>query len=73
MPLGVPHCTNREVSLQGGKILIPKGTNVLSNIHYIVNNPEVFPEPAKFNPDRFLDANGKYVKNDHNIIFGIGE
>ena len=67
-PLGVSHYTQKDLQLQKGKFLIPAGTTILPNIYHIVNNPKEFPDPEKFNPDRFLDVNGKYVKHNHNII-----
>ena len=72
-PLALPHFALRDISLLNGKWKIPAGTTVLPNLFHIVNNPEVFPDPEKFNPDRFLDGDGKYVKNDHNIVFSIGD
>ncbi len=72
-PLGLPHFAQKDVSLLNGKIRIPAGTTVMPHLSHIVNNPKEFPEPEKFNPDRFLDENGKYVKHDHNIIFSIGK
>ena len=72
VPLGILHSCERDVPLMGGKYLLPKGTTVIPNLFHIVNNPEAYPEPDKFNPDRFLDQNGKYVKNEHNIIFSTG-
>jgi cytochrome P450 len=71
-PLSVPHHADMDVPIFGGKLVIPAGTTVMPNLSYIVNNPKVFPNPEKFNPDRFLDSQGKYIKNEHNIIFGTG-
>lgn len=71
-PLGVPHYAQEDVNLNDGKLLIPKGTTMMPNIWRILNNPEQFPEPDKFNPDRFLDEDGKNMKHDHNISFSIG-
>lgn len=71
-PLGLPHYALQDIVLNGGNLLIPKGTTMMPNIWHILNNPEQFAEPDKFNPDRFLDENGKYVKHDHNIAFSIG-
>jgi cytochrome P450 family 2 subfamily J len=70
-PLGVPHYAQEDIHV--GQYTIPKGTTVFSNLHRVINNPKVFPEPRRFNPQRFLDKEGKYVKNDHNIIFSVGE
>lgn len=57
----------------GGRIVIPAGTTVLPNIYRIVTDPNQFPDPEKFHPERFLSPDGKYVKNDHNIIFSVGK
>ncbi|KAG8698061.1 hypothetical protein FRC09_007460 [Ceratobasidium sp. 395] len=53
VPMGVPHATSKEDFYRGFRI--PKGSIVLANIWAISNNPSVYPEPQKFNPDRFLD------------------
>ena len=71
-PLSVPHHADVDIPILGGKLVIPAGTTVMPNLSYIVNNPRVFPDPEKFNPERFLDSQGKYVKNEQNIIFGTG-
>ncbi|KAJ1301794.1 hypothetical protein OPQ81_009022 [Rhizoctonia solani] len=34
---------------------IPKGAIVLGNAWAISNNPDIYPDPDRFNPDRFLD------------------
>ena len=72
-PLALPHYAQKGISLLNGKWKIPAGTTVLPNLFHIVNNPKEFPNPDQFIPDRFLDLNGKYVKNDHNIVFSIGK
>ena len=41
---------------------------------YAVNNdPTYFPEPDIFKPERFLDKQGAYCKNERHIPFGIGK
>ena len=35
-------------------------------------DPKTFPEPSKFRPSRFLDDDGKLVKTDLVIPFGLG-
>ncbi|KAJ8517792.1 hypothetical protein ONZ45_g5071 [Pleurotus djamor] len=54
---------------------IPKGTTVLGNIWAITHDPQVFPDPDAFNPDRFLDRK----RNDDlginpvpETVFGFG-
>jgi cytochrome P450 len=41
--------------------LFPKDTNVMANISYIHYNPELWPDPEKFDPTRFLDDSGHFV------------
>ena len=70
-PLGLPHSTNRQVNFR--QYTIPKDTLVFGNLHSVFYDPKLFPEPEKFNPDRFLEAGGAMVKRlDEFIPFGIG-
>ena len=71
-PLGVPHYTRQTVWTSDKKYCIPAGTNIVPNLHLITNNPDVFPNPRQFLPERFLDSNNNFTKHDHNIVFGIG-
>lgn len=41
--------------LEGYKI--PKGTSVILHIYQLHRNPEIFPNPEKYDPDRFLPEN----------------
>jgi hypothetical protein len=34
---------------------------------------QIFPNPEKFDPERFLDANGKLKRSDELIPFSVGE
>ncbi|XP_060824009.1 uncharacterized protein LOC132911409 [Bombus pascuorum] len=48
---------NRQVmenyTFKGTKISIPKGTNICISIYAIQNDPNVYPDPEKFDPERF--------------------
>ncbi len=70
-PLALPHYVQGDIEVD--KFVIPKGTLVMPNLHRVTRNPVAFPNPNDFKPDRFLNSDGKYVKNDFNIAFGIGE
>lgn len=50
-----------ELALKGGKgtvqLTIPCGATVLANTYGIHHDPEQFPDPWRFNPDRWLPSN----------------
>lgn len=67
----VPHSNIEETTLQDYHI--PKRTIILPNLWAVHNNPEYFPQPEKFNPRRFLDANGVIKKEEKLIPFSMGK
>ncbi|KAI1725975.1 cytochrome p450 domain-containing protein [Ditylenchus destructor] len=52
--------------------LIKEGTCIIPQISAVLYNPEIYEDPTNFNPDRFLDENGKLKKCDELIPFSIG-
>ncbi|KAJ2917332.1 hypothetical protein MD484_g3042, partial [Candolleomyces efflorescens] len=71
-PLGVPHATSEDDIYEG--YFIPKGTVVFGNIWHILHDPEVYPDPFRFNPDRYL-KNGEIdqeVADPSEVVFGFG-
>ena len=39
----------------------------------MLNDPELYPNPSEFNPERFLDNDGKRPQTDpRTICFGFG-
>ena len=49
------------------------GSAIISSLYHVMYNPEFFPEPDSFKPERFLDETGKFVNDDHVVAFGIGK
>lgn len=50
--------------MQLGEVEVPSGDAVAASISLIHFNPEIYPDPARFDPDRFLDhtfANHEYL------------
>nr|ANY58157.1 CYP719A17 [synthetic construct]BAG75116.1 cytochrome P450 [Eschscholzia californica] len=58
-PLAIPHKACRDTSLMGTKI--DKGTKVMVNLHALHHNENVFTDPFKFMPERFLKVNNEDV------------
>ncbi|CAI2353367.1 unnamed protein product [Caenorhabditis sp. 36 PRJEB53466] len=71
LPINLPHATTRDVNLAG--YVIPKGTAVVHQISSVLSDPEVFPEPEKFKPERFLNSNGSLKKVEELVPFSIGK
>ncbi|CAH1252322.1 CYP2U1 [Branchiostoma lanceolatum] len=69
-PLSVPHAASRDTTLNGYNI--PQETWILVNLWSVHMDPKLFPEPNQFQPERFLDQDGNFVKHEALIPFGIG-
>ncbi|XP_078677201.1 cytochrome P450 2U1-like [Branchiostoma floridae x Branchiostoma belcheri] len=69
-PLSLAHTTSNDVAFRGYNIL--KGTIVWPNLWVVHHDPRLWPDPHKFDPARFLDAAGKFVKREEVIPFSIG-
>ncbi|KAM9323993.1 cytochrome P450 2F2-like [Gastrophryne carolinensis] len=70
-PVSLPHCTSKDTMFRG--YFIPKGTYVtplLASVHY---DPDCYAEPNKFNPNNFLDENGRLKKNNALMAFSAGK
>ncbi|KAI9268197.1 cytochrome P450, partial [Phascolomyces articulosus] len=76
-PCGAPHLVEQDVEWRGN--IIPKGTTVVANMIAIHSNPETYPEPHLFKPERFMEklepmsvlATKKLGERDH-FNFGWG-
>ncbi len=47
--------------------------SVIANLYAVHYDPNTFPQPEKFRPDRFIDVEGGLIKNDSVIPFGMGK
>lgn len=51
---------------------IPKGTVIIPNLWSVHRDPSVWDSPDDFKPSRFLDEQGKLLRKEYFIPFGIG-
>ncbi|KAJ7095814.1 cytochrome P450 [Mycena belliarum] len=70
LPLGVAHATTTDDIYEGH--FIPKGATVMSNIWAMTRNESIYPEPERFDPDRYFTADGKLNDDDTVLAFGFG-
>jgi cytochrome P450 len=63
-------CSKEVVDFSGFQIT--KHYLVLANIWAVHHDPKLWDDPMTFNPQRFLDAEGKFVKNDNLMTLGAG-
>lgn len=62
----VSRVANADYLVPNTSIVIEKGTSIICPIYPIHTDPEIYPEPEKYNPDRFLPEE---VKKRHPLSF----
>ncbi|KAK7500084.1 hypothetical protein BaRGS_00008631 [Batillaria attramentaria] len=70
VPFALQHGLSRDVTFHG--YTIPKDAVVLPFQETALSDPEMWEEPTAFRPERFIGADGKLLKPDPFIPFGIG-
>uniref|UniRef100_A0AC34QCE1 Cytochrome P450 n=1 Tax=Panagrolaimus sp. JU765 TaxID=591449 RepID=A0AC34QCE1_9BILA len=71
VPFNVPHKTTKDVEIHGYKI--PSGTVITHQVGTVMADNRYFKNPDKFDPERFLDKNGKFFSPPELMPFGIGK
>ncbi|XP_035687382.1 cytochrome P450 2U1-like [Branchiostoma floridae] len=61
---------SRDTTFNGYNI--PQEGRILINLWSVHMDPQLFPEPNTFQPERFLDKNGNFVKHEALIPFSMG-
>ncbi|KAK2835773.1 hypothetical protein Q5P01_016257 [Channa striata] len=70
-PLNVIRMTNKDTVLD--KYTIPKGTMILPTLHSVLNDESMWETPHCFNPQHFLDQDGKFRKKEAFLPFSAGK
>lgn len=65
-------CAAQDYVLGDTGIKLPKGSSVIVPIYAMHHDPELFPEPEQFNPDRFNDDNVDSIRPYTYLPFGAG-
>nr|BED43014.1 cytochrome P450 monooxygenase [Trametes versicolor] len=71
-PIGLPHAALEDDEYNG--LFIPKGAMIISNFWSYSRDPDVYPDPGTFDPERFLE-DGKLspgARDPYAYIFGLG-
>ncbi|XP_046395180.1 methyl farnesoate epoxidase-like [Ischnura elegans] len=74
VPLSVPHAplmAQKDIEFRG--YVIPKDSTILVNLHQLHHDPKIWGDPENFRPERFLNAEGKVIRNEAYMPFGVGK
>uniref|UniRef100_A0A3Q0RMW1 Uncharacterized protein n=1 Tax=Amphilophus citrinellus TaxID=61819 RepID=A0A3Q0RMW1_AMPCI len=71
VPLNVAHVANKDTTVD--KYTIPKGTMILPALHSVLNDKTMWETPDSFNPQHFLDQDGKFRRREAFIPFSMGK
>ncbi|XP_050399178.1 cytochrome P450 1A1 isoform X1 [Patella vulgata] len=75
VPLSVPHYTMQETTINGKRV--PADLTVYINLWALHHDENIWEDPWTFNPDRFIDENGRLLGPGHQkrrrlMVFGAG-
>ncbi|CAG5856513.1 unnamed protein product, partial [Menidia menidia] len=70
VPLGIFRATSQDAKVNG--YTIPKGTMVITNIYSVHFDEKYWNDPGVFEPQRFLDSSGNFVRREAFLPFSLG-
>jgi cytochrome P450 len=70
-PLSIFHNTTKDVQLAG--FTIPKNTMFIPNLYAANFDKKIWKDPENFRPERFINEQGQFEKNDALMAFSYGK
>ncbi|KAF3691118.1 Cytochrome P450 2J2 [Channa argus] len=71
VPLNLFRTVNKDTLL--GKYTIPKGTTILPTLSSVLHDESMWETPHSFNPQHFLNQDGKFRKREAFLPFSAGK
>ncbi|XP_023120247.1 cytochrome P450 2J4-like isoform X1 [Amphiprion ocellaris] len=71
LPLNVARMASKDTTLD--KYTIPKGTMILPTLNSVLHDESMWDTPHSFNPQHFLDEDGKFRKREAFLPFSAGK
>ncbi|KAF9807676.1 hypothetical protein IEO21_08134 [Rhodonia placenta] len=68
-PLGAPHALDEDDVYDG--VFLPRGSLIIPNVWHMLHDPDVYPEPDMFTPERYGGSDIE-MKKVTDIAFGFG-
>ncbi|XP_026546655.1 cytochrome P450 2J2-like [Notechis scutatus] len=68
---GLPRQNTKDVKIRDYHI--PKGAAIVLDLRSVLLDPEQWETPEEFNPNHFLDKDGKFIEREEFLPFGIGQ
>ncbi|KAJ7130793.1 putative monooxygenase [Mycena crocata] len=69
VPLGIPHALSEDDIYEGMRL--PRGSIIIPNIWHMLHDPETYPNPDVFNPERYNNVGSEMDKVD-DLVFEFG-
>ncbi|XP_020836321.1 cytochrome P450 2C31-like [Phascolarctos cinereus] len=71
IPFNIPHAVNWDIHFQ--EYILPKDTTIFPELTPVWHDNKEFSKAVQFDPQHFLDKNGKFKKSDHFMPFSVGK